>query len=81
VSKDADAPLGRTTALTRLSRGLSRLAELAECLEGAEDDRERRAVLLAMSTEAWQVRDQCTDAYEALVREGEAGGIERGVVE
>ena len=81
MSENTDAPLGRTAAFARLSAGLSRLTELADCLEGAEEDRERRAVLLAMITEAWQVRDQCTDAYEALVRESEAGGVERGVVE
>jgi hypothetical protein len=81
VSEGTDAPLGRTAAFTRLSCSLSRLTELAEGLESAEEDRERRAVLLFMVTAAWQVRDQCTDAYEALVRESESGGLGQGVLE
>jgi hypothetical protein len=81
VSEQADAPLGRAEALGRLRSGLESLEELAEQLGAAPDDRERRAVLLALITAAWTVRDRCTEAYEALLRTGETDGLSRGVLE
>ncbi|MGH3632021.1 MAG: hypothetical protein ACRDRL_31845 [Sciscionella sp.] len=75
------SPLGRAEALARLRSGFEIVADQAALFDGAEDDRERRSLLLALITSAWELRDRATGAYEALVREGEQGGIARGVLE
>ena len=81
MSQNPNTPVERAEALGRLRAALESLEEFAEQLNDAEDDRERRAVLLPMSTAAWVVRDRCTEAYEALLRESETHGIQRGVLE
>lgn len=81
MTEGTDTPLGRGEALERLRSGLGIVAELAERLDGAEDDRERRAVLLEMITAGWGVRDQAADAYAALEQAADQDGIAKGVVE
>lgn len=81
MSEGIDTPVGRAEALGRLRSALESLEEFAEQLGDAEDDRERRAVLIPMITAAWVVRDRCTEAYEALLRESDTDGLARGVVE
>jgi hypothetical protein len=81
VSEGTDEPLGRAEAFGRLRDGLAGVANLAEQLDGADDDRERRRVLLVMIQAAWQVRDQATDAYAALELAADEDGIARGVLE
>jgi hypothetical protein len=66
VSESTDTPGGRTQALECLREGLSSLADLGARLDAAEDDRERREVLLVMITAAWSARDRAADAYAAL---------------
>ena len=66
MSESTDASRGRVEALERLREGLSSLADLGARLDVAEDDRERREVLLVMITAAWTVRDRAADAYAAL---------------
>jgi hypothetical protein len=67
--------------LERLRSGLSSLADLAERLDAAQDDRERRSVLLVMITAAWSVRDRSADAYAALDYARDVEGLGRGVLE
>lgn len=81
MTASADGPMGRAEAFDRLRAGFATVADLGERLDGAADDRERRSVLLVLVTAAWELRDRATLAYEALVREGEAGGFARGVLE
>jgi hypothetical protein len=81
VSESGDVALGRAEALGRLRSALESLAEFAEQLDDAQDDRERRAVLIPMGAAGWTVRDRCTEAYEALLRASEADGLGRGVLE
>lgn len=81
MSESSDAPVGRAAAFGRLRSALESLDEYAEQLNDAEDDRERRAVLIPMGAAAFVVRDRCTEAYEALLRESETDGISRGVLE
>jgi hypothetical protein len=81
VTESTDTPAGRTEALGLLRSALESLEEFAEQLGDAQDDRERRAVLIPMITAAWVVRDRCTEAYEALLRESETDGLSRGVVQ
>jgi hypothetical protein len=66
--------------LQRLRSGLGCLADLAERLDGAQGDRERRSVLLSMGAAAGDVRDRAADAYEALEGAHEQDGIEKGVL-
>ncbi len=54
----AEAPLGRAEAFERLRSGLDNLSDLADRLDAAGDDKERRSVLLAMVTAGWTVRDR-----------------------
>ena len=75
-----DTPLGRGEALERLHAGLGSLLDLVERLDSAEDDRERRSVLLVMVTAALAVRDRAADAYAALDLERDADGIAKGVL-
>lgn len=76
-----DEPLGRAEALSRLRSQFATVADQASLLDEAESDRDRRSLLLALISSAWELRDRATLAYEALVREGEQGGIARGVLE
>ena len=78
--ESTEAPLTRDTAFERLRSRLGNLSDLAERLDGAEDDRERRSVLLAMITAGWAVRDYAADAYAALERGTDEDGIARGVI-
>lgn len=80
MSEGAQTPIGRIEALARLRSGLESVAGQAALLDEAESDRERRSLLLTLVTSAWELRDRATDAYEALVREGEQGGMTRGVL-
>jgi hypothetical protein len=57
------------------------VADQAALLDEAASDRDRRSVLLALVSSVWELRDRVTNAYEALVRDGEADGIARGVLE
>lgn len=75
------APLDRRTALTRLAGSFDSLSDLFASLNVADDDRERRAFLIAIVSAAWLVRDRATDAYEALVHSRDVEGIARGVLE
>jgi hypothetical protein len=81
VTAGADEPLGRVDALERLRAGLGTVSDMAERLDAAEGDRERRSVLLAMVTAALEVRDRAADAYAALERGADEDGIGRGVVQ
>lgn len=81
MTENTDTPLGRAEALERLRSGLESLSDLSGRLDGAEDDRERRSVLLAMITAAWRVRDRSADAYAALEFAADSDGLGRGVVE
>jgi hypothetical protein len=73
--------VGREEALRRLRVGLAGVADLAERLDAAEDDRERRGVLLFLITAAWQAHELAHDAYTALDRQREEDGLSRGVLE
>ncbi len=81
MSESEQAPLGRGEAFERLRTGLATVAALADRVEGAPDDRERRSALLMLVTAAWHVRDQAADAYAALERGRDEGGLARGVLE
>ncbi len=81
MSENTDAPLGRVEALSRMRAQFATVADQASLLDEADSDRERRSLLLALVSSAWELRDRATLAYEALVREGEQGGIARGVLE
>jgi hypothetical protein len=81
VSESTDTPVGRDEALRRLRVGLGSVADLAERLDDAEDDKERRSILLFMITAAWQAHELAGDAYTALDREREEDGLSRGVLE
>lgn len=81
MTGSTDAPLGRAEALSRLRSQFAAVADQASLLDEADSDRDRRSLLLALVTSAWELRDRATLAYEALVREGEQGGIARGVLE
>ena len=81
MSESTDTPVGRDEALRRLRVGLTSVADLAERLDAAEDDKERRRVLLFLITAAWQVHELAHDAYTALDREQHEDGIARGVLE
>lgn len=73
--------MGRAEALDRLRSGLATVADQAALFDETDSDRDRRSLLLALITSAWELRDRATAAYEALVREGEQGGLARGVLE
>ena len=73
--------MGRAQALSRLRAQFETVADQAVLLDAAESDRERRSLLLVLVTSAWELRDRATEAYEALVRDGEAGAMARGVLE
>lgn len=81
MSEGTPTPLGRFEALSRLRSGLETVAGQATLLDEAENDRERRSALLALMASSWELRDRATDAYEALVHEGDQDGIARGVLE
>lgn len=81
MSENTDAPVGRDEALRRLRVGLGSVADLAERLDGAQDEKERRNVLLFLITAAWQAHELAHDAYTALDREREEDGLSRGVLE
>lgn len=81
MSANTDAPLGRTEAFARLRGGLASVADLAERLDAAQDDAERRSVLLFLITAAWQAHDAAGDAYSSLDRERDDEGIAKGVLE
>lgn len=81
MSEITDASLGRGEALERLGSQFAIVANQCALLKRAGTDRDRRSVLLALITSAWELRDRATLAYEALVRDGEQGGIARGVLE
>jgi hypothetical protein len=66
VTEDEEAPLTRAEALERLWAGLGVVADQASLFDGARSDRERRSVLLALITSAWELRDRAADAYAAL---------------
>jgi hypothetical protein len=72
--------LGREAAVARLRGGLATVKALADRVEGAPDDRERRSALLMLVTAARQVRDQVADAYAALERGSDEDGLSRGVL-
>ena len=80
MTQTPDMPLGRGEALERLRSGLGAVSDLAERLDAAEDDRERRAVLLEMITAGWAVRDRAADAYAALERSADEDGIAKGAL-
>lgn len=81
MSESDGAPKNRAEAFERLRVGLGSVADLAERLDGADDDTERRRVLLFLITAAWQAHEQAHDAYTALDREREDEGLSRGVLE
>ena len=81
VSESTETPMGRIEALARLRSGLGVVADQAALLDDAENDRDRRSLLLALITSAWELRDRAADAYTALEREREQDGIDRGVLE
>ena len=81
ATQSTDGPVGRAEAFDRLHAGLVSVADLAERLDGAQDDKERRGVLLFLITAAWQTHDYAHDAYTALDREREEEGLSRGVLE
>jgi hypothetical protein len=81
MSEGTETPIGRIEALSRLRSGLDAVSDLAQRLDAAQDDRERRSALLSMITAGWELRDRAADAYGALEREADEGGIARGVLE
>jgi hypothetical protein len=81
VSEGTETPIGRIEALARLRSGLGTVADLAEHLDAAENDRERRSVLLLMITAGWELRDRAADAYGALEREQDENGLSQGVLD
>lgn len=80
MSGTGKPPMGRDEAFESLRSGLGSLFDLAERLDAAEDDRERRAALLPMITMAWGVRDHAADAYAALERAADEDGLGKGVL-
>lgn len=81
MSESTDTPLGREEAFSRLRAGLGVVADQAALLDQADSDRERRSVLLALITSAWELRDRASEAYGALEYERETDGIDRGLLE
>jgi hypothetical protein len=81
VTENTDEPTGRAKALDRLRSGFATVADQMSLLDEAESDRDRRSLLLALTTAAWELRDRATQAYEALQREGEQDGLTQGVLE
>lgn len=81
MSEGTETPVGRIEALARLRSGLGTVADQAALLDEASNDRERRSLLLALITSAWELRDRAADAYGALEREREEDGLSRGVLE
>ena len=81
MSEGTETPIGRIEALSRLRSGLDTVSDLAERLDGAGDDRERCSTLLLMITAGWELRDRAAEAYGALERERQQGGIDKGVLE
>jgi hypothetical protein len=73
--------LGRAAALERLRAGLGTVADQGALLDEADSDRERRSVLLALITSAWELRDRAADAYASLERAADDEGVARGVLE
>lgn len=80
MSESKSAPKSRAEAFERLRVGLISVADLAERLDAAEDDKERRSILLFLITAAWQTHEHAHDAYTALDREREEEGLARGVL-
>ena len=81
MTAGTDSPVGRAEAFERLRVGLVSVADLAERLDAAPDDKERRSVLLFLISAAWQAHECAHDAYTALDREREEEGLARGVLE
>ena len=81
MNEGTETPIGRIEALSRLRSGIDTRSDLAERLDGAENDRDRRSALLVMITAAWELRDRAAEAYGALEREADQDGIARGVLE
>jgi hypothetical protein len=81
VTECTDAHMGRAEALSRLQSQFATVADQAALLDEAESDRDRRSLLLALTASALELRDRATNAYEALVHDGEQGGLSRGVLE
>jgi len=81
VIGSTDAPMGRAEALDRLRSGFATVADQAALFDEAQSDRDRRSLLLAVITSAWELRDRATDAYAALERAADQDGIARGVLE
>ena len=81
MSGNKSAPKSLAEAFDRLRAGVVSVVDLAERLDAAEDDKERRGVLLFLITAAWQAHESAHDAYTALDRERDEGGIARGVLE
>jgi hypothetical protein len=81
TTASTDGPVGREEGFSRLRVGLTSVADLAERLDSAEDDKERRSVLLFLITAAWQAHELAHDAYTTLDREREEDGLSRGVLE
>lgn len=81
MTKGTDSPVGRAQAFERLRTGLVSVTDLAERLDVAQNDKERRSVLLFLITAAWQAHEYAHDAYTALDREHEEEGLLRGVLE
>lgn len=81
MTGNPSAPVSREEAFERLQVGLVSVADLAERLDAAEDDKERRSVLLFLISAAWQAHECAHDAYTALDRAREEEGLSRGVLE